>query len=59
MPLVRMAEAITAMQPGQVLKVTGDDPFFESGVRDYCLARGYDIVGASSDGRAITVLIRV
>ena len=59
MPLVRMTEAISTMSPGQILEVTGDDPFFESGVRDYCLARGHAIVGVAASSRAFTIRIRI
>ncbi|TNG01056.1 MAG: sulfurtransferase TusA family protein [Gammaproteobacteria bacterium] len=59
MPLVKVTEAVTNMQPGQVLKVTGDDPLFESGLQDFCIARGFQVLGVSVEGKATTMLIQV
>ena len=36
MPLIELAKAAKKMQPGEVLKITGDDPIFEVSVRDFC-----------------------
>ena len=38
LPLIELAKAMKEMQSGQVLQITGDDPIFEIGVRDYCEA---------------------
>jgi TusA-related sulfurtransferase len=44
MPLVKVTNEVNQMQPGQVLKVIGDDPLFEEGLRDFCVARNLKLI---------------
>ncbi len=59
LPLIHLAEAIGEMQPQQVLRITGDDPIFESGVRDFCHAKGHEIVDVARGRAGIAIRIRV
>ena len=44
LPLIELAKAAKKMQPGQILKITGDDPIFEVSVRDFCQAQLLEII---------------
>lgn len=60
LPLIQLAKAVTALAPGRTLEITGNDPIFESSVRDYCLANGHDIVEVRpGEHRRVCILIKV
>lgn len=43
-PLIQLAKAVGSLNAGQILKITGDDPIFEKGVRDYCEVQSMEIL---------------
>ena len=57
LPLIELAKAMKEMQSGQVLQITGDDPIFEMGVRDYCKANGFTIIEIKMDSRRQRTLL--
>lgn len=58
LPLLALAKAIKDLESGQKLEVTGNDPIFESSVRDYCQANGHAVLDAKGgDHRSVIVLI--
>lgn len=59
MPLIRLSDAVNEMQPGMLLSVTGDDPIFEVGVRDFCEARGYEVLDVTEVDSSITITVRI
>lgn len=59
LPLIELAKAAKQMRPGEVLKITGDDPIFELSVRDFCQAQNLEIVSILTDSpNQISILIR-
>ena len=58
MPLIELAAAMKEMMPGQLIQITGNDPIFERGLRDYCQARGHTIVETRIEKNAVSVIIR-
>ena len=58
MPLIELAEAMKELSVGQYIQITGNDPIFERGMRDYCEARGHNIISVHVEQSAITVIIR-
>lgn len=42
-PLIELAKATKQLHPGQSLQVTGNDPIFETAVRDFCQTNGHQI----------------
>lgn len=59
MPLIELAKAAKKMQPGEVLKITGDDPIFENCVRDFCLSQQLEILAVETvTASQISILIR-
>jgi TusA-related sulfurtransferase len=43
-PLVRLAQTVREMRPGEHLCITGNDPLLQSSVTDYCKAQGHTLV---------------
>lgn len=59
-PLIQMAKAVQKMQPGQTLEITGNDPLFETAVRDFCQTRGCALLSAEPrDGGRICMTLRI
>lgn len=60
LPLIQLSKAVAGLQPGQTIEVTGNDPIFESSVRDFCQANGHAVLAVQSDDtRQVTIQIRV
>lgn len=58
MPLIKIRKAVNALNSGQTLQITGDDPIFEESVRDLCDAAGFKILGTENHGRKAVILIQ-
>lgn len=42
-PIIKLAQAVKQIQPGEIIQITGDDPIFDISIRDFCksLSRYY------------------
>ena len=49
LPLIELAKAVKQIEAGQIIQVTGDDPIFDIGVRDFCEAQGYELLELRKD----------
>ena len=59
LPLIELAKAAKKMQPGEILKITGDDPIFEISVRDFCQAQQLKVISVENNSEnQISILIR-
>ena len=59
LPLIELAKAVKRIQPGQIIQVTGDDPIFDIGVRDFCVAQGFELIELRQDStRQFTAFIQ-
>ncbi|MFW2374213.1 MAG: sulfurtransferase TusA family protein [Gammaproteobacteria bacterium] len=60
LPLIQLAKVTNSLESGQRVRITGDDPIFEIGVRDFCELHGFSIINLerSDDSRQITILIQ-
>ena len=43
-PLIKLSQTVAEMARGETLRITGDDPIFEVGVRDFCETNGHEIL---------------
>jgi tRNA 2-thiouridine synthesizing protein A len=60
LPLIQIAKSVNNLKPGQTLEIIGNDPIFESSIRDFCLANGHTVLEATTDdNHSVTMLIRV
>lgn len=60
LPLIQLAKAIKVLTPGQTLQIVGNDPIFETAVRDFCQANRHTLLDVKAgDGRRVTILIKV
>ena len=59
-PLIQLAKSVKNLKAGQTLEITGNDPIFESSVRDFCQANGHAVLDVKTgDNRRVSVLIRI
>ena len=60
LPLIELGKSVKDLKAGQTLEVTGNDPIFESSVRDFCQANGHIVVEViRGDNRSVSVVIKV
>lgn len=59
MPLISLAKEVRAMQPGQTVRITGNDPIFEPSVIEFCREGNHEILDTKREGRIVSMLIRV
>ena len=59
-PLIELGKAVKLLKPGQRLEVTGNDPIFESSIRDFCEANGHTLLDVKTgDSRRVCMLIEL
>lgn len=58
MPVVKAAEKIKDLKPGQVLEVVADDKGIKQDMPAWCQATGHEYLGAEEKGGEIRVYVR-
>jgi len=59
MPLIRLSQSVAELGSGKALKVIGDDPVFEQGVRDFCELNQIEIVSVLPlSARKVEIVIK-
>jgi TusA-related sulfurtransferase len=59
-PLIELAKAIMPLKAGQTIEIIGNDPIFESSIRDFCKSNGHTILETKpGDKHSVSLLIRV
>ena len=58
-PLISLAREVRGMHRGQIVRIIGNDPIFESSVVDCCQERGYTILETTRDGKTVTIVFAV
>jgi len=58
-PLITLQRSIKEMQKGEVLRICGDDPIFEEGVRDYCSFNDHEVLEVKQEGDKTVIYIKV
>jgi tRNA 2-thiouridine synthesizing protein A len=59
MPLIRLSQTVGELGSGETLKIVGDDPVFEQGVRDYCGLNQIEIISVIPlSGRTVEIIIK-
>ncbi len=60
LPLIQIAQSIRTLKRGQTIQVSGNDPIFETSMRDFCRANGHDVLEVTpGDNHGVSMLIRV
>ncbi len=59
MPLIALAKEVRAMQQGQTVRITGNDPLFEESVVAYCREGCHEILETNRQGKTVSMVIRV
>jgi TusA-related sulfurtransferase len=58
MPIVKTAEKIKQLRPGEVLEVVADDKGIKLDMSAWCQATGHEFLGAEEEGGEIKVYVR-
>lgn len=58
MPIVRVARAVKALNPGDTLEVTATDPAFEADIRAWCGKMKHELVEYTRRGEVFVAVIR-
>ena len=58
MPIVKTAEKIKELKPGEVLEILADDKGIEKDMPAWCQATGHDFLGMEEVGNEIRVYVR-
>jgi len=58
-PLITVAKEVRTMQPGQLLRIIGNDPLFEVTILDFCREGGHEVKESSRDGKKVSITIVV
>ena len=49
MPLIELSKTVQRLQPGQAFEIIGNDPLFESAVRNFCATHGHHVLQSATD----------
>jgi len=58
-PLITVAKEVRAMQKGQLLRIIGNDPLFESTILDFCREGGHEVQETERDGKIVSIVFMV
>ncbi len=58
MPIVKTAEKIKELNPGEILEVTADDKSITKDMPAWCQATGHEFLGVEEGGGEIKVYVR-
>lgn len=58
-PILRVKEAATKLQPGEILEVTSSDAGFKNDLPPFCKANGYEFISAEKDKGIVTGRLRL
>jgi TusA-related sulfurtransferase len=60
LPLMQLAKTVKNLSPGQTLEITGNDPIFETSIRDFCQANGHTVLEVTTDHQQrVSLLLKV
>jgi TusA-related sulfurtransferase len=59
MPLIALAKEVRNLQPGQIVRITGNDPIFEESIVEFCREGCHAIQETTREGRVVSMVIQV
>jgi TusA-related sulfurtransferase len=59
LPLIMLAKEVRGMRAGQTVRITGNDPIFESSVVEFCREGQHPILETQREGKTVTILLKV
>lgn len=59
LPLISLAREVRGLHGGQLVRITGNDPIFESSVVDCCQERGFTILETTRAGKTVSIVFAV
>jgi TusA-related sulfurtransferase len=58
-PLISVAKEVRAMRKGQVLRIIGNDPMFESTILEFCHEGGHEVRECLRDGNKVAIIFMI
>lgn len=59
MPIIELAKAVREIKSGQIIQISGDDPIFDIGIKDFCTVQGYQLLELKKQSdKKFTALIK-
>ena len=58
-PLITVAKEVRTMQKGQLLRIIGNDPIFESTILDFCQEGGHEVQETVRDRKKVSITFKV
>ena len=59
MPLIALAREVRKLQPGQIVRITGNDPIFEESIVEFCREGGHGILETTREGKVVCLVIKI
>lgn len=59
MPLIALAKEVRNLQPGQIVRITGNDPIFEESIVEFCREGCHLVQETSREGKIVCMVIQV
>ena len=59
MPLIALAKEVRNLQPGQTVRITGNDPIFEESVVEFCREGCHQIQQTTREGKVVRMVILI
>jgi len=59
MPLIALAKEVRLRQPGETVRITGNDPIFEESIVEFCREGCYEILETLREGKTVHMVIKV
>lgn len=59
MPLIALAREVRNLQPGQTVRITGNDPIFEESIVEFCRQGCHQIQETTRAGKIVCILIKL
>ncbi len=58
-PLITVAKEVRTMRKGQLLRIIGNDPIFETTILDFCREGGHEVQETIRDGKKVSITFKV
>lgn len=59
MPLITLAKEVRNLQPGQTVRITGNDPIFEESIVEFCREGCHLIQETTRQGKVVGMVIKI
>lgn len=58
-PLITVAKEVRTMKKGELVRIVGNDPLFESTIVDFCREGKHEIRKRDRDGKKVSIIFKI